>query len=186
MCGANSSDKVCVRVGAGGWRTACACARRDVDDRTTAGHVFGRGHAALKRAREVELELGSKDFIWCIHQRTSGLFVGSADVVDPDIKPTEFGHGALRYDIGEIADIAVDDECSAAAFTHANCSHFKVVDTPRIQHEITAEVGEPPRDRSADALAGTSDHRHTVGHLEHFSQSHVRETNSAISFSQDG
>ena len=40
------------------------------------------------------------------------------------------------------------------------------------KHGLAAEVGQPPRDGSADSLTGPGDHSHPIGHLKRLAQSH--------------
>ncbi len=89
-------------------------------------------------------------------------FDGSAGVVDEDVNGLEFGGRAVggSFDGRRLPHIGGNGHhTDASGRADLGGRTFEILDAAREQHEVDPFVGEPTRDRLADAFAGTGDER---------------------------
>ncbi len=73
----------------------------------------------------------------------------------------------------EVTDVARDDEGIPSALAHPAGGDLEVVDPPGVEHHVASCVGQAPRNRSADPLAGPGDDGDAAGQLELVYEAHA-------------
>ena len=97
-----------------------------------------------KRRREVELDLRAERLVGCVDQVVDVLVVGTADVVDPDVEPAELGDRPVGDGLGQVADVAVDDQARGRGRGYAIGRDLEIVDPAGIDDDVASGVGERP------------------------------------------
>ena len=126
--------------------------------------------APLERRREIQFELRPEHVVGRVDERPGGLLVGAADVVHPDVESAEVFHRPVGDGLGQVADVAGDDQRATAALFDPLGRHLEVGEATSVQHEIAAGVGEPPGDRPTDALTRPGHDGDAAGEIESVQQ----------------
>ncbi len=79
-------------------------------------------------------------------------------------------HRLLRERLGQVTDVADDDQRSPPPLVDAGRGEFQVVTPPGVEHNVAPCVRETPGDRAADALSRAGHHGDTSGQVESIEQ----------------